>query len=288
MENISENLMMKLTKLTELEAAVLKIKSAIFVRNINEKLETSLNEIELRLDEEIEYYNQKPGSYIDYKNKIKQKYNEEFMKIVDEYELQFINICEEIQETYANQKIAIANCKKIKNLKDKFLSSEKYIEYKKIKIKYKEDMDNSLTKVEFDKNMNLLKNLENPEEKYQDQIIANLQKAKDYEEIIQKCVNKMDECTQDCMSELSKFVLRKTSQLQIYNKVNIFIKLFNKMTNIWSGRKKVQINIIDKSDFELQNLETQTVNSIENTRTNTIGFIEQLLNLRENVKNKGV
>ena len=37
MENISENLMMKLTKLTELEAAVLKIKSAIFVRNINEK-----------------------------------------------------------------------------------------------------------------------------------------------------------------------------------------------------------------------------------------------------------
>ena len=98
----------------------------------------------------------------------------------------------------------------------------------------------------------------------------------------------MDECTQDCMSELSKFVTKKTSQLQIYNKVNAFTKLFNKMTNIWSGRKKVQINIIDKSDIELQNLDSQTVNSIENTRTNTISFIEQLLNLRENVKNKGV
>ena len=221
-----------------------------------------------------------------YQNKIKQKYNEEFMKIVDEYELQFINLCEEIQETYANQKIAIANCKKIKNLKDEFLNSDEYLKYKKTKAKYKQDMDDSLTKVEFEKNMNLLKNLENPEEKYQLQIKASLQKAKDYEEIIQKCINKMDECIQTSVNELSNFVARKTGQLQIYKKSNIISKIFNKITNIWNGRKKVKVNIIDKSEYELQNLEKEANTSKEATRTNTISFIEQLLNLREELNNK--
>lgn len=286
MENISEKLMQKFTVLTELENNKLNIKSAIFLRKLEEKRNTAVKEIELRVDEEIEFYGQKPENYLEYKKGILKKYSEEFEKISEEYELQYINIIEELQEIQANQKIAIANCKKMKNLKEEFLESDKYQEYKKTKAKYKEDMDNSLTKEEFEKNMNLLKELKNPIEDYDIKIKACIEKAKDYELVIQTCNQKLEESKQKAINEINDLVSKKTSQLVIYRKNNIISKIINKMTNIFTGKKKVQINIIDKSKIELNNLEAETNNTKNNIRENTIKFIEQLIGTREELNNK--
>lgn len=286
MEIISEKLMQKFTVLTELENNKLNIKSAIFLRKLEEKRNTAVKEIELRVDEEIEFYGQKPENYLEYKKGILKKYSEEFEKISEEYELQYINIIEELQEIQANQKIAIANCKKMKNLKEEFLESDKYQEYKKTKAKYKEDMDNSLTKEEFEKNMNLLKELKNPIEDYDIKIKACIEKAKDYELVIQTCNQKLEESKQKAINEINDLVSKKTSQLVIYRKNNIISKIINKMTNIFTGKKKVQINIIDKSKIELNNLEAETNNTKNNIRENTIKFIEQLIGTREELNNK--
>lgn len=286
MENISEKFIKKITELTELENNNLKIKSAIFMRKINEKIDISIKEIELRINEEIEFYGQKPENYLEYKKSILEKYFQEFIKFSEEYELQYINIIQELQETYANQKIAMANCKKMKNLKDEFLQSNKFQEYKQIKAKYKEDMDNSLTKKEFEKNMNLLKKLENPVEEYDIKIKACIEKAKDYELIIENCNQKLDECKQKAVEELNNYVSKKTSQLVIYQKNNIIFKIINKITNIFTGKKKVQINIIDKSKVELNNLETEVNNTKNNIRENTISFLELLIKRREELNNK--
>lgn len=286
MENISEKLMKNITKLAEIENNNLKIKSAIFLRKINDKINIATNEIGLRIDEEIEFYGQKVQNYSEYKESVVKKYAEEFNKILEEYELQYVNICEELMETYANQKITIANCKKMKNLKEEFLESDKYEEYKKIKAKYKEDMDNSLTKVDFEKNMNLLKELKNPIDDYDIKIKACIEKAKDYELIIQNCNQKLEECKQKSIDEVNKIVSKKTSQLVIYQKNNIIFKIINKISNIFNGKKKVQINIIDKSNVEFNTLETEANNTKNNIRENTIKFIEQLIGKREELNTK--
>ena len=286
MENIREKLMINLTQLTELENNSLKIKSAIFLKKIEEKKNSAIKEIESRIDEEIEFYGQKPQIYSDYKESVLKKYSEEFNNILEEYNLQFVNIIQELMETNANQKIAIANCKKIRNFKDEFLSSDKYEEYKKIKAKYKEDMDNSLTKVEFEKNMNLLKELKNPVDEYDIKIKACIEKVKDYELVIQTCNQKLEECNQKSIDEINNMISKKTSQLVIYQKNNIISKIVNKITNIFTGKKKVQINIIDKSNAELNNLEIETNNTKNNIRENTIKFIEQLIVTRDELNNK--
>ena len=147
-------------------------------------------------------------------------------------------------------------------------------------------MDNSLTKEEFEKNMNLLKELKNPIEDYDIKIKACIEKAKDYELVIQTCNQKLEESKQKAINEINDLVSKKTSQLVIYRKNNIISKIINKMTNIFTGKKKVQINIIDKSKIELNNLEAETNNTKNNIRENTIKFIEQLIGTREELNNK--
>ena len=286
MENISEKLMNNLTRLVELENNNLKMKSAIFLKRINEKIETAIKDIESRKVEEIEFYGQKAESYLEYKESVLNKYSNEFNKILEEYELQFINICEELMETFANQKIAIANCKKIKNLRDEYIKSDKYVEYKKIKAKYKEDMDNSLTKADFEKNMNLLSQLKNPLDEYDVKMDACIEKAKDYELVIQSCNQKIEECIQKSIDEINKIVLNKTSQLVVYQNNSIISKIINKITNIFTGKKKLQNNVIDRSEKELNILEAETDNTKNNIRENTIKFIEQLIITREKLNNK--
>lgn len=286
MENISEKLMKNLTRLAEIENNNLKIKSAIFLRKINNKIDNAIKEIGLRINEEIEFYGQKSDNFPEYKESVLKKYTEEFNKILDEYELQYVNICEELMETHANQKFAIANCIKMKNLKEEFLESDKYEEYKKIKAKYKEKMDNSLTKEEFDKNMNLLKELKNPIDGYDIKIKACIEKAKDYELIIQNCNEKLEECKQKSIDEINNMVSKKTGQLVIYQKNNIIFKIINKITNIFTGKKKVQINLIDKSNDEFNTLETEANDTKNNIRENTIKFIEKLIGIREELNTK--
>ena len=286
MENINEKLMKNLTDLTELENNNLKIKSAIFLRTINDKINNAIKEIESRIDEEIKFYGQKIENYSEYKESLLKNYLNEFEKILDEYELQFINICEQLIENYANQKIAIANCKKIKNLKDEYIESDKYKEYKKIKAKYKEDMDNSLTKVEFEKNMNLLTQLINPIDEFDIKMKAFVEKVNDFEMVIQACNQKLEDCKQKAIAEINKIVSNKSTQLVIYKNNNIISKIINKITNIFSGKQKLKINVIDRKEDEIKILETETNSAKYNVKENTIKFIEQLIGIKDDMDKK--
>lgn len=286
MENISEKLIENLTKLTELEINNLQIKSEIFIRKLNEKLETSLKEIELRIDEEIVFFNQNPKKYIQYKESTIKGYEEQLQKIYDEYKIQYINICEELQEIQINQKIAIANIKKIQDLKKEFIKSEKYEQYKALKYKYKKDMDNSENKEDFEKYMNLLKNLNNPIEEYDNKINEMLNKAKEYELINSICIEKINECINNSINDLNKWVQQKTNQLQVYNQSNIFKEFYTIITNFFLGKKRLQINVIDTTEYELECLEQEVSIAKKNIKNNTIKFIKQLLDLKDEAINK--
>lgn len=283
MEEIDEKIMKNLTKLTELETNNLTIKSAIFVRKMTETIDNAKKKIELGIDDKIKFYGQKPEKYLKYKKLILNKYSDEFKKIFREYELQYINICEELQEAYANQKMAIASCKKTENLKKEFLVSE---EYENIKVKYKEDMKNSFKKVDFENDMNLHKNLKDPIYDYDIKIKAYIKKAQDYEFIIEKCNQKLEECKKNSIEELNNYVSKKTNQLIIYKKNDIISKIINRITNIFKGKQKIQIYVINKSKVELEDLEKEVDNTKNNIRENTINFIEQILKMREKLDNK--
>ena len=285
MEKISEVLMFKIKELTEAEVSSLEIMSAIYLRKIEEKLKQSINEISVSIDNQIKFYGQKKENYTDYKNKVLGKYNGEFEKIIDEYQSQFVNIIEEIAEAEANQKVCIANCKKLKNMQQDFINSEEYEKYLKLKQKYKQEMDDSLTKVEFDKNLEKYQNLKNPVKEYEKKIKASLEKAKSFNEVIDFGKSTLNQCVEDTLIELENLVSIKTKSISLVEK-NIFSKLINKITNIFNGKKKVKMFVIDNSDIELNRLEQNVEGIIESTRENTISFIEKALIIREESNKK--
>lgn len=286
MEKVSEILMTKIKELTEAEVSSIEIISAIYLRKIEEKLKQSMDEISESIDNQIKFYGQNKENYNDYKNKILDKYNQEFEKIIDEYQSQFVNIVEELSEAQANQKVCMANCKKLKNMQQDFLNSVEYVKYVKLKKKYKEDMDNSLTKVDFDRNYERYHNLKNPVTDYDKKIKASLEKAQSFEEVIAFGKSGLNQCIEDTLNELDNLVSQKTKQIATIQKVNIFSKLINKITNIFNGKKKLKTYIIDNSDLELTKLEQNVGNIIEQIRENTINFIEKALTIREESNSK--
>ena len=201
------------------------------MRKVEEKLKQSKEKISKSIDKQIKFYSQNKENYSEYKNKILDKYNVEFEKIIDEYQSQFVNIIEEIAEAQANQKVCIANCKKLKNMQQDFLSSVEYEKYLKLKQKYKEEMDDSLTKVEFDRNLERYQNLKNPVKEYDKKIKASLEKAKSFEVVIEFGKSKLNHCMEDTITELENIVSIKTMSISVIKK-NIFSLLMNKITNI--------------------------------------------------------
>ena len=280
MENISEVLMKNVKDLTELELISLEISSAIYLKEVDKKLNDCMEEISKNIDNQIKFYGQKTGDYIDYKNNILEKYKIQFTKIIEEYQTQYVNIINEIAEAQANQKISIANCKKLKDMREEFLDSEKYKQFIELKQKYKEEMDDSLTKVDFDRNYERYHNLKNPVVDYNTKIKVSIEKAKKYEEVIEIAKNKQKECLNNTISQLDIIVSKKTRQIQVLNK-SIFSKIINSITNIFSGKRKLKIFVLDRSETELIELEKDVTNTVENTRNNTISFIEKILSKRE-------
>lgn len=285
MEKVSEILMSKIKELTEAEVFSLEIISVIYLRKIEEKLKQSKEQISESIDSQIKFYGQNKDNYSEYKNKILDKYEQEFEKIIGEYQSQFVNLIEEIAEAQANQKVCIANCKKLKNMQQDFIESEEYKKFIKLKQKYKDDMDNSLTKVEFDINLEKYQNLKNPVKEYDKKIKASLEKAKSFDEVIHFGNSKLSECMENTLLEIEILVSGKTKAISLMEK-NIFSKLINKITNIFNGKKKLKMFVIDSSDMELNQLEKNVENIIEKIRENTISFIEKILNIREESNQK--
>lgn len=286
MENIGGKLMIKIKELTELENASLNISIAIYLRNVKDKIKLATEEISKSINNQIKFYGQKEENYVEYKKEILDKYNQEFERLLNEYKIQYINIVEEIAEVQANQKILITNCNTIKNTKEKFINSEEYKKYVKLKQKYKDDMENSLTKIEFDKNLKKYQELKNPVKEYDKKIKENIEKVKNLEEVINLGKNKLDECVQKTLDEIDNLVSRKTKPIQVFENVNIFSKILNKITNLFSGKKKLKMYVIDNGQIEIKQLKENVDITIENTKNNTIAFIEEVLFLRRELNKK--
>ena len=78
----------------------------------------------------------------------------------------------------------------------------------------------------------------------------------------------------------------QTNQLQVYNQSNIFKEFYTIITNFFLGKKRLQINVIDTTEYELECLEQEVSIAKKNIRNNTIKFIKQLLDLKDEEINK--
>lgn len=282
MESIERRLVHTIKEMSEIEVQELEIRFAKF----NIELKTSYNEkikiIENNLDSQFEFYGKSLDEYSQEREKILKKYSAEFQKVYNQRREQFFNIQIEIQEMQANQKIILANFKKIVDERTRFIDSKEFAEYIRKKQEYKSIVENSLKREEFDKYTQLLEELVNPLEVYQKKLVALVVKFDGYKELIKECEKKLEECIDSGKKDFEEIVRFRNASLSLKKK-NIILIFLNTIANKIMKNKKFEKEVIQKMNQELKSIEEENNVSIEVINTQTLDLIAKIEDVRENL-----
>jgi hypothetical protein len=239
-EQISKDLLMIMNDITNIEATILKIDAAIFVRSsekiINEKVAYLYNIIQA----EASTYGQNQDEFHDKLEEIISLYREKLSLVYDEFYLQYANIQNELQEARLKQNNGMINYQKLINDREKGLSTEA----NKINIMHE-----------------------------------NKEKLKENNEIYNKIVRKCLEKFNICKAKFEKIINNEfliISTLQVSNDINIFQKIKYKLFNIFNGKKRYT-DVLDEYIKKVENINVQEI--VEQMREETIDFVTELLEL---------
>ncbi len=259
----------------ELELSKEELLSAIYMRKTEEKINSGIEKIESSLKSQAVVYGVNFGDYSNRIQTIKDNYLEQINKLKEEYQFQFVNLQLELRETLANQKIALVNAKKVSDMKNEFIESDKYKEYIDLKSDLEAHLNNALKKEEYDKYEKLLENLQNPIEIYSIKKKSAIKKYEDIDSLIKSCETKINYCMNETYSEIERIINENIESSLLIVKENIITKIINKITNIFSGKAKFE-GKIKEVENNIAKFDNSNESKIEKIRNNTIELIAEI------------
>lgn len=278
-------LMDSIKEISGFEISIEELTTALYMRKTEEKINNGIESLENNLKSQAIVYGVKYENYDSRIQEIKNKYLNEINKIKEAFEFQFVNIQLELREALANQKIALVNAKKVTDMKNEFMETDKYKEYLKLKSELEYKLNNSTQKDDYDKNIYLLKNLENPIEVYNNKKKIALQKYIDSESLIKSCEVKLKYCVNEILSEIDKITTENIENSLLIMKENAITKIINKVVNIFSGKSKFESKI-KSIENNVEKLALNTDAKVENIRQNTIQLVQEILDIKENLNSE--
>lgn len=285
MKSLGERLVNKIEEISNVEVSLLKLSSAIYVRSVEDKIASGINDIKSNFIGIATGYGISESVYSSQLQKIIDGFNSEISKIRDEYEIQFVNLQLEIQEAMANQQIALVNAKKVVDLKEEFKVSDKYASYEKSRKDLEAQLSNSLNKEEYEKYSKLLEDLSDPLEVYNFKRDASLSKYYDYSKLISDCEAKLDESLNLVLSEIDKIIGLTVEKSLIVRKENAITKLINKIKNIFSGKSNYDKKV-KTYETVISTLSQESESKIESIRNSTIDFLAEIKVSKDNINSK--
>ena len=285
MKSLGERLVGKIEEISNIEVSLLKLSSAIYVRSVDDKINSGIDSIKSNFISQAKGYGISEEVYSSELSKIIDGFTSEINKISSEYEIQFVNLQLELQEAMANQQIALVNAKKVSDLKDEFRESEKYESYLKTKSDLQNQLNNSLEKEEFDKYSKLLENLSDPLDVYNFKRDAAINKYYDYNNLISQCESKMDESLNLILSEIDKIVDATVEKSLVIRKENIITKFINKIKNMFSGKANYEKKV-KAYETVISSLSEESTSKIDSIRNNTIDFLAEIKVVKDDINSK--
>lgn len=280
---LGSKILQQIKAVSDVEVEKSQVMLAIFLRKMEEKVDSSIEELRSGLKYQVEFYGRKVADYNDKIESIVDKYTNEITKVTDEYENLYVNVELELQEALSNQKIAVANLKKIADTKEKFLNSEKFKEYNATKLELKEQLANCEKKVEFDRISALLDNLVNPIDLYNKKMDACVKKYYDYNQIVETCEKKKLECLTNIGENLDEVINSAIERALVNVKPSPF-DFIRKIVNVFNGKTKLEKNVLEKMENKIQVLSEQNNGRIENIENSTIEFVSSILSIKDTIK----
>lgn len=280
MSEINDKFKACINDFKEQEIAKERLLLAKFNRVILDSYEIKIKAIEDAFNGKAKIYGKKLEECKEEKDRIISKYEVEFQKIYDIRKEQFFNIQMEISEARANQMIAIANIWKVLIDKQEFILSPKYQNYINEKNNFSNIIDTTLNKAEFDKYTQLLENLKDPIESYNNKIDAVLNKYAGYDEMISRCEIKLGECIVEAQKDfdvISKYV---SYGLIEKSKVNPIFAFINKIVNSFAGKSRFNKDVVVKMENELADISNMTSQNVETIENQTIMLVQSIEDIK--------
>lgn len=268
-------LMDSIKEVTELEMSQVELTSALYLRKTEEKIKLGKESIENSLKSQASVYGVNFEKYKKRVQNVISNYEIEIEKIRAEYEFQFVNLQLELRETLANQKIALVNAKKITDMKKEFIESDKYKKFLSEKKELVENLNNALEKSNYDYYVNLIKNLVDPVETYNQKKESAMKKFNDSYALINSCEAKIKYCMDETYSEIDKIIKENVENSLVIPKENGITKIINKIVNLFSGKSKFE-NKIKQVENNMNALSSNVNEKIEKIRNNTIELVAEI------------
>ena len=266
MEDLDKKLISEITDLSNAEVQYAQIMLAIFEHELNDSYQEKITLINQNIDSQMKAYGKNLENFREEKNKIIEQYNEQFQKVYDKRKEQFCNIEIEIQEMQGNQKIAIANFKKIVDNKKKIQNTQRYIDF----------INGRNTIVD-----NQLREIIATIESYDKKLNALVNRYNGYKELIEECEKKLDECMQSSKKDFETIVKYRNSSMKEVAKQNFLSKFFSSILNKFSGKSKFEKDVIEKMENELKDVEKNNNELVDSIQNQTISIVATIQEIRD-------
>lgn len=236
-DKISTELLKVMNEIADNEATIAKIEASIFIRNSQKIINEKVAYLYNIIKVEAKNCFQSQDSSFDEINLIITHYKQKLNMVYDEFYCQYVNIQNELQEASTNRKIAMINYQKIINKSEIESLSKKELESKES-----------------------LKN-----------------KNEIYKKIIDKCNLKFDESKEKFEKMINEEFLISSKTLQVINEQNIFKKLINRFSSIFTGSKKYK-EILEQYNKIINKIDSYEI--VEQMRNDTVEFVADILEIR--------
>ncbi len=250
-------LMECINELEEIESIDTKLTFAIFRSSAYSKIESMVNKLKQRIEEQMKASKISNDTY-DAKNKeMIKKYEDELRKIYVEYENSIINVQLEMQEAESNQKIAIANLKKINDMKNEALQKQEYIEQL----------------------------INNPElhKQYTNKVDAYIEKFNNYNKIIDECLIETELVRQEFLRTLDEVdIIDENNQLTTKNE-SFFQGLINKIKSLFSNKKSYETQFVNPTEENITKLENENVERIKEVSRKNVKFLATIIVMKKKI-----
>ena len=283
-EIIGVKLLESIKELSDLELIDEQLCLGIFLKKADNLISEKMQKIEVELDSKMDLYSSRTSENENKKREIIERYKTEFNRVLEKYEDRFINIQLELQGIQSNQKIALANWRKVLDEKDNLLASNVYQEYieRKQSLEYK--MENAMKSDEYYECDRLLKELKDPIEKVESKADACIEKFNNYNELINECLIEANICEKEALESLEKVIKYnfndKLAKNSPFTKITRF---FNKIIFKFSGPSKFKKEVISKMEFDLSNIQNENTEIVKVIEEKNCNFVATILIMREKI-----
>lgn len=275
-EQVSKTLLNLLNEMNNLECQELKIEGALFVRRCNKIISEKVNYLEKLLDSETSKLGHKKNDIS--KSYILKTYRQKLNELYKEYYIQYVNIQDGLQEARFNQRVVMIQYQQLINKREIELKSSEYIEYMNKKKVLMQKLNLANNSKEYNEIYNQINNLKSPLQSNDTQKEKLKMENEKYQRIMNSCNQKFLTCRANFEHQINNEFLVST-QLVVAPENGVWDKIKYFFSNIFSKNKKYQ-ELIENYRNMVDKIDTEKI--ISQMREDTIRFVEEILDIKEN------